>query len=143
MTPAIQPSGLQSQGQTAAKFASPTEQVSQWFASLGTEQAQHFTPIVIGFTPTQSTSVLVTDTPVSQSLGATFSYLTGQPTPPKFRVPAPTTDAPVIGTTEMIPSSIASSELPLTVTPTPEVLATAPTAVVSPLTLVTPSEPQG
>ena len=29
VTPAIQPSGLQSQGQMAAQFASPTEQVSQ------------------------------------------------------------------------------------------------------------------
>ena len=77
VTPAIQPSGLQSQGQTAAQFASPTEHVSQWFASLGTEQAQHFTPIVTGFTPTQSTLVLVTDTPISRSLGATFSELTG------------------------------------------------------------------
>ena len=84
VTPAIQPSGLQSQGQTAAQFASPTEQVSQWFASLGTEQAQHFTPIVTGFTPTQSMSVLVTDTLVSRSLGATFSDLTRQPTPPEF-----------------------------------------------------------
>jgi hypothetical protein len=61
----------------ATQFGSPSEQVSQWFASLGTEQAHGFTPIVSGFTPTQSDSVLVTDTPVSQSLGATFSELTG------------------------------------------------------------------
>ena len=33
MTPVLQPSGLQSQGQPPAQFASPTEQVSQWFAS--------------------------------------------------------------------------------------------------------------
>ena len=33
MTPALQPSGLQSQRQPPAQFASPTEQVSQWFAS--------------------------------------------------------------------------------------------------------------
>ena len=32
MTPALQPSGLQSQGQPPAQFASPTEQVSQYFA---------------------------------------------------------------------------------------------------------------
>ena len=97
----------------------------------------------MGFTPTQSTSVLVTDTPVSRSLGATFSELIGQPTPPELRVLPPTTATLVIGTTEMIPSSIASSEPPLTVTPTLEVLATATAAVVAPLPLVTSSEPQG
>ena len=30
MTPAVQPSGLQSKGQPSAQFASPTVQVSQW-----------------------------------------------------------------------------------------------------------------
>jgi hypothetical protein len=44
----------------------------------------------MGFTPTQSTSVLMADTPVSRSLGATFSELTRQPTPPEFRALAPT-----------------------------------------------------
>jgi hypothetical protein len=53
-------------------------------ASPGTEQAQRFTPIVTGFTPTQSESVLVTDTLVSWSLGVTFSELIGQPTPLDF-----------------------------------------------------------
>jgi hypothetical protein len=53
-------------------------------ASPGIEQAQRFTPIVTGFTPTQSESVLVTDTLASQSLGATFSELTRQPTPLDF-----------------------------------------------------------
>ena len=86
-------------------------------------------------------SMLVTDTPVSRSLGATFSELIGQPTPPEFRAHAPTTVAPVIGTTKMIPSSIASSEPPLTVTATLEVLATA--TVEATLPTVTPSEPQG
>ena len=81
------------------------------------------------------------DTLVSRSLGATFSELIGQPTPLEFRVLSPTTAAPIIGTTETIPSSIALSEPPLTITPTLEVLATA--AVVAPLPIVTPSEPQG
>ena len=115
--------------------------MSQWFASPGTEQAQHFTPIVTSFTPTQSMLVLLMDTSVSRSLGATFSELIGQPTPPKLRVLAPTIAALVIGTTEMIPSSVALFEPPLTVTPTPEVSATAPSAVVAPLPPVTPSEP--
>ena len=81
MTLAVQPSGLQSQGQPATQFASPIEQVSQWFASPVTAQGPHFTSIVTGFTPPQSSSVLVTDTPVSRSLGAIFSELTGQSTP--------------------------------------------------------------
>ena len=50
-------------------------------------------------------SVLVTDTPVSRSLGATFREITRQPTPLEYRVALTTTVAPVIGTTEMIPSS--------------------------------------
>ena len=85
----------------------------------------------------------MTDIPVSRSLGATFSELTGQPTPLEFRVPAPTTAASVTGTTKTIPSSVALSEPPLTVTPTPEVSAIATAAVVAPLPPVTPSEPQG
>ena len=93
----------------------------------------------MGFTPTQSTSVLVMDTPISRSLGATFSELIVQPTPPEFRARAPTTAAPVIGTTETIPSSVASSEPPLTVTPTLEVSTTV--AVEATLPTVTPSEP--
>ena len=117
MTPAIQPSGLHSQGQPATQFASPIEQVSQWFASPVIADGPHFTPIITGFTPAQSFSVLVTDTPVSRSLGATFSELTGQPTPPALRVPTPTTVAPVTRTTKMLPSSVASSEPPTSVIP--------------------------
>ena len=40
-------------------------------------------------------------------------------------------------------SFVASSKPPLTVTPTPEVSAIAPAAVMAPLPPVTPSEPQG
>ena len=47
---------------------------------------------------------------VSRSLGASFSELTGQPTPLELHVPVPTTIAPVTGTTETLPSSVASSE---------------------------------
>ena len=86
----------------------------------------------------------MTDIPVSRSLGATFSELTGQPTPLDFRVLAPTTAAPVIGTTKAIASFVASFEPPLTITPTLEVLATATATVVvlAPLPIVTPSKPQ-
>jgi hypothetical protein len=82
------------------------------------------------------------DTLVSRSLGAIFSELTRQPTPPEFRALAPTTAAPVIGTTEMILSFVASSEPPQTVTPTLEVLATATTPVVASLPIVSPLEPR-
>ena len=59
----------------------------------------------------------MTDTLVSRSLGATFSELIGQPTPPELFVLAPTIVAPVTGTTETLPSSVASSEPPPTVIP--------------------------
>ena len=59
----------------------------------------------------------MTDTPVSKSLGATFSELTGQATPPELRVPRPSTIALVTGTTETLPSSVASLEPPASVIP--------------------------
>ena len=68
----------------------------------------------MGFTPPQSSSVL---TPVSRSLGASFSELIGQPTPPELHVPRPSTVAPVTGTTETLPSSVASLEPPTSVIP--------------------------
>ena len=108
--------------------------MSQWFASPVTAQGPHFTPIVTGFTPSQSSSMLVTDTPVSKSLGATFSELIGQATPLELRVPIPTTVAPGTKTTKMIMSSIASSEPPQTVTAT--------AIDVAPLPTVTPPESQ-
>ena len=61
----------------------------------------------MGFTPPQSSSVL---TPVSRSLGASFSELTGQPTLPELHVLGPSTFALITGTTDMLPSSVASSE---------------------------------
>jgi len=105
-----------------------------------TAQGPHFTPIVMGFTLTQSSSALVTDTLVSRSLSATFSELIGQPTPPELRVPIPTIAALVIGTTETISSSVASSKPPQIVTPTLEASATAIEADVAPLPIVTPLE---
>ena len=114
--------------------------MSQWFASPGTAQGPHFTPIVMGFTPTQTSLALVTETPVSRSLGATFSEFIGQSIPLVFRVLVPTTSAPVIETTEMIPSSVASSEPPQTVIPRLEASAIATAADVAPLPTVTPLE---
>ena len=108
MTPAVQPSGLQSQGQPPAQFASPTVQVSQWLASPMV--APQFTPLQTCFTPDQSSSLFVPDTSVSRSLGASFSELIGMPTPPHMHAPGPSTAAPVAVTTQRLPSSVASSD---------------------------------
>ena len=54
---------------------------------------------------------------MSRSLGASFSELTGQLTPPYLHVPGPSIVAPITGTTETLPSSVASSEPPATVIP--------------------------
>ena len=63
----------------------------------------------MGYTPAQTSSLLVPDTSVFRSLGATFSELIGQPTPPYLHVPGPIV-APITGTTETLPSSVASSK---------------------------------
>ena len=47
---------------------------------------------------------------VSKSLGASFSELTGQPTPLELHVLGPSIVAPITGTTETLPSSVASLE---------------------------------
>ena len=52
------------------------------------------------------------------SLGASFSELTGQPTLPYLHVPGPSTVAPITGTTETLPSLVASSETAALVIPT-------------------------
>ena len=61
--------------------------------------------------------MLVTDTPVSRSLGATLSELIGQPTLPELYVPGPSIVAPITRTTEMLTLSVASSEPPAIVIP--------------------------
>ena len=71
----------------------------------------------MGFTPAQTSSLLVPNTSVSKSLGASFSELTGQPTPPYLHVPGPSTAAPITATTETLPSLVASSEPPTSVIP--------------------------
>ena len=61
--------------------------------------------------------MLVIDTLVSRSLGATFSELTGHPTSLDLHVPGPSTVAPITETTKTLPSSVASSEPAATVVP--------------------------
>ena len=107
-TLAVQPGGLQSQGQPPAPFASPTVQVSQWLSSPVV--APQFTPLQTGFTPDQSSSLFVPDTSVSRSLGASFSELTGMPTPPHMYTPGPSRAAPITVTTQRLPSFVASSD---------------------------------
>ena len=72
--------------------------------------APQFTPFRTGFTPAETSSLLVLETSVSRSLGASFSELIGHPTPLDLHVPVLTTIALVTGTTETLPSSVASSE---------------------------------
>ena len=79
--------------------------------------APQFTPLKTGFTPDEMPSLLVPETIVSRSLGAAFSELTGMPTPPYLHVPGLSTVAPVTGTIEMLPSSVASSEPAASVAP--------------------------
>ena len=64
----------------------------------------------MGFTPAQTSLLLVLETIVFRSLGASFSELTGQPTPPYLNVSGPSIVAPITRTTETLPSSVASSE---------------------------------
>ena len=64
----------------------------------------------MGFSPDQSSSLFVPDMSVSRSLGASFSELTGMPTPPHMHTAGPSTAAPVAVTTQRLPSSVASSD---------------------------------
>ena len=57
------------------------------------------------------------DTSVSRSLGASFSELTGMPTPPHMHTAGPSTAALAIMTTQRLPLSVASSD------PTTDILA--------------------
>ena len=80
----------------------------------------------MGFTPAEIPSLLVPETTLSRSLGTSFSELTGQPTPPYLHVLGPSTVAPITGTIETLPSSVASSEPPASVIPTQSMAAPVP-----------------
>ena len=71
----------------------------------------------MGFTPDETPSLLVPETTVSRSLGASFSELIGMPTPPYLHVPGPSIVATITETTETLPSLVASSEQATTVIP--------------------------
>ena len=86
-------------------------------------------------------SLLVPETTVSRSLGASFSELTGMPTPPYLHVPGPSTVAPVTGTTETLPSSMASLE-PTIVLPAQSTAAPVPNPIQTATTPITATEGQ-
>ena len=71
-------------------------------------------------------SLLEPDTLVSRSLGASFSELTGQPTPPYLHVLGPSMATPITATTETLPSSMASSEPAASVIPAQPIAAPVP-----------------
>jgi hypothetical protein len=117
LTPALQPSGLQSQGpQPSFQFASPQQQVPQSFQSPG------YTSIQTGFTPpVQLRPHLLTSTPFSTDLSASYSELTGQSTPSQTTVLttiemlASETVAPLVTgteTMETVPSSVVLTDPP-------------------------------
>jgi hypothetical protein len=115
LTPALQSSRLQSQGQSSFQFTSPQQQVPQTFQSLS------YTPIQTGFTPpAQPRPHLLSGTPFT-NLSASYSELTGQPTPSHTTVvtssgmsASETVVLPVsgTGTIESVPSSVASIDPP-------------------------------
>jgi hypothetical protein len=98
-------------------FTSPVHQVPQSFVSPG------FTPIQIGFTPLTQSQLLM---PGSSQFHATYSQITRQPTPTYSTADTSVSDVSApqpalvpasapegvtrIGTTESIPSSIASMD---------------------------------
>jgi hypothetical protein len=94
----------------------PQQQVPQTFQSLS------YTPIQTGFTPlVQPRPHLLTGTPFSTDLSASYSELTGQPTPSHTTVVTTSgmstseTVAPPVtgtGTTETVHSSVASTDPP-------------------------------
>jgi hypothetical protein len=112
-------------------------------------QSLDYTPIQIGFTPpVQHRPHLLTSTPLSTDLSASYSELTGQPTPSQTTV-LTTTEvsvseivAPLVTwteTTETVPLSVASTDPPTTgtlqaqVTETSALMATTSKAIASEL----------
>jgi hypothetical protein len=115
LTPALQSSGPQSQGQPSFQYTFPQQQVPQMF------QSSSFTPIQTGFTPlAQPGPHLLSGTPFPY-FNATYSELSGQPTP-SYTTFVTTSDMSasetaallVLGaaTIETLPSSVALTDPP-------------------------------
>ena len=139
LTPALQPSGLQSHGQPISQFGSPTVQIAQTFAA---QLSPQFTPLHTGFTPTQTESLLVTSSPVSQGLGASYSELTGAPTPTGLvttsvatvSVPLPVSEPPHTCT---VPATTVEATATVSVSPGPTTTSASPSQPVDPVTTTT------
>jgi hypothetical protein len=109
LTPALQSSGHQNQGQPSFQFTSPQQ------------QSPSYTPIQTGFTPpAQPRPHLLSGTPFTD-LSASYSELTGQPTRSHTTIvtfsgmSASETVALLVlgaGTIETVPSSVASIDPP-------------------------------
>jgi hypothetical protein len=115
LTSALPFSGPSSQDQPSFQFTSPQLQVPQSF------QSPSYMPIQMGFTPSdQPRPHMLTGTPFID-LSATYSELTGQPTPSNttFATSSGLSASEVAfppvtgtGTTETVPSSVASTDPP-------------------------------
>jgi hypothetical protein len=117
-------------------------------------QSPGYTPIQTEFTPpVQLRPHLLTGTPFSTDLSASYSELTGQPTPSQTIVlttkemSVSETVAPLVtgtGTTETVPSSIASTDPPtigtlqVQLTETATLIATTSSAIAPELQLADP-----
>ena len=137
-TPALQPGGLQSQSQLPSQpqYTTPPQQVTQGFVAQPVGLSPAFTPLHTGFTPTtESRSQLELGTP-EYRLSATYSELTGQPTPTASRALDTTLAPPVSAPTAIVLSSVASLEPVVPAAPPLEpMIATVTEAVASTLTV--------
>jgi hypothetical protein len=116
LTPALQSSGPQSQGQPSFQYTSPQQQIPQTF------QSSSYTPIQTGFTPPAQPGPHLLPGTVFPDFSATYSELTGQPSPSYTTLVTtsemsasetavlPVTGAPTIDT---LPSSVASTDPPV------------------------------
>jgi hypothetical protein len=115
LTPALQSSGPQSQGQPSFQYTSPQQQIPQTF------QSPSYTPIQIGFTPPAQPGPHLLPGTVFPNFSATYSELTRQPSPSyttlvsTSEMSASETAAFLVtgaATTDTLPSSVASTDPP-------------------------------
>jgi hypothetical protein len=135
LTLALQSSGPQSQGQSSFQFTSPQQQVPQTF------QSSSYTPIQTRFTPpAQPRPHLLSGTSFTD-LSASYSELTGQLTPSHttFVTTSGMSASEIVfplvlgaGTTETVPSSVASTDPPTLGVFQAQAIVTAPIVATTP-----------
>jgi hypothetical protein len=151
LTPALQSSGPQSQGQPSFQYTSPQQQVPQTF------QSPSYTPIQIRFTPPAQPGPHLLSGLTFPDFSATYSELTGQPTPSHSTFvttsdmsASETAAFPVTGaaTTDTLPSLVASTDPPTLgvfqaqATVTDPIVASTPSVSTPPLQTQTTSLPR-